>query len=224
MGLSANRRFGIGLAVAMVAGIAAPAHAAAGDVYLRLRAVLVVPDESSSAILPGFPGEKVGINNFPTPEIDLTYMATNNIGFELVAATSKHSAHGLTGTTGGIGKLLSTWVLPPTLTAQYHFNPAGTVRPYVGAGVNYTIFWNEKASQRLTTAVGPTNVHLSDSFGWAAQAGVDFDISPKMFLNFDVKYVDMKTTARLRTTAAGTQNVRVNVDPWLIGIGLGFRL
>ncbi len=212
------------LAALSVAGFAAPAQAEAGDWYLRLRAVLVAPNDKSGPITPAFPTEHVGLNNFPTPEVDLTYMATDNIGFELVAATSKHNAHGTSGTTGGIGKLLSTWVLPPTLTAQYHFNPKGNVRPYVGAGVNYTVFWNEKASRGLVAAVGPTNVHLSDSFGWAAQTGVDIDINPKMFFNLDFKYVDMNTTARLATTAAGTQSVRVKVNPLLLGVGLGFRL
>jgi outer membrane protein len=158
------------------------------------------------------------------PEVDVTWMATDSIGFELIAATTKHSASGTSGTTGGIGKLASTWVLPPTLTAQYHFNSAGAVRPYVGAGINYTIFYSEKASSGLKSAVGPTKVHLSDSVGWAAQAGIDVDITPKFFLNLDVKYIDMDTTATLRTTAIGTQKLRVHLDPVVVGVGVGFRL
>ena len=115
-------------------------------------------------------------------------------------------------------------MLPPTLTAQYHFNPHGTMRPYLGAGVNYTIFWNENASRGLENAVGPTRVRMSDSFGWAAQAGVDVDINPKMFVNFDVKYIDIKTKARLDTTAIGRQDVRMTLDPLVFGVGIGFRL
>lgn len=213
----------VSAALLAAVSLAAPAHAEAGDVLIRLRTILVAPTESSGAILPGFPGETVGVGNSFMPEIDITYMATNNIGFELIAATTKHSLTGRTGTTGSIGKLGSTWVLPPTLTAQYHFMPQGRVRPYVGAGINYSVFWNESASSGLEAAVGPTDVSLSGSFGWAVQAGTDIGLTDRMFLNFDIKYIDMRTTARLATTAVGVQTVRVDINPIVAGIGLGFR-
>ncbi|WP_210357289.1 OmpW/AlkL family protein [Sphingomonas beigongshangi] len=195
-----------------------------GDVLLHVRAIMVAPNERSGSVLPAFPGEKVQVDNSFMPEVDATYMATDHVGFELIASTTKHHADGRTGTTGSIGRLASTWVLPPTLTAQYHFAPASHVRPYVGAGLNYTIFWNEKASAGLEKAVGSTRVHMKDSFGWAAQAGMDVDLSRKVFLNLDVKYIDIDTTARLQTTAAGTQQVKLHLDPLVVGVGLGFRL
>jgi len=125
------------------------------------------------------------INTTIVPEVDFTYFVTKNIGLELIAATTKHSASGRTGTTGSIGKLADTWVLPPTLTAQYHFAPEGKIRPYVGAGLNSTIFCNERASGSLEAAVGPTSAHLSDCFGSVLQAGVDVNLSASMFLNGD---------------------------------------
>lgn len=205
-------------------GVAAqPAYAEAGDVLVRVRGILVAPNEESGGILPAFPNETVSVDNSVMPEVDITYMATDNIGFELIAATTKHTASGTTGTTGSIGDLASTWVLPPTLTAQYHFNPGGAVRPYVGAGVNYTLFYSEEASPGLEAAVGATSVSMSDSFGWAAQAGIDVDLTDRMFLNFDVKYIDIDTTARLDTAGAGTQRVRVSLDPWVFGVGIGTR-
>ncbi|GLV20514.1 outer membrane protein [Sphingobium sp. TomMM35A] len=206
------------------AAMAAPAQAAQGDVLVRLRGIMVAPNERSGSVPPGFPGEKVKVDNSVMPEIDITYMASDHIGFELIAATTKHSASGRSGTTGSIGRLASTWVLPPTLTAQYHFLPEGKVRPYVGAGVNYTLFYNEKASGALEGAVGATRVRMSDSFGWAAQAGVDVDLTDRIFLNLDVKYIDIDTTARLSTTAAGVQKVRVHLDPLVFGIGIGMKL
>ena len=218
---------GLGAAFAAMPASAqsdAPTGIEAGDVLLRARAILVTPNERSGDILPAFPGERASVDNSVMPELDLTYMATDNIGFELIASTTKHSASGHSGTTGSIGKLASTWVLPPTLTAQYHVNPKGAVRPYVGAGINYTIFWDEKASGGLEAAVGRTKVHMDDSVGWAGQIGVDIDMSPKLFLNLDVKYIDIDTTARLRTTAAGTQSVKLHLDPLVFGVGFGLRL
>ncbi len=201
----------------------APAQAKQGDILVRLRGIVVAPNEKSGSVLPAFPGEKVSIDNAVAPEIDVTWMASDHIGFELIAATTKHSASGRTGTTGSIGKLASTWVLPPTLTAQYHFLPDAPVRPYVGAGVNYTLFYSEDASGALESAVGQTKVHMSDSFGWAAQAGVDIDLNDRLFLNIDVKYIDIDTTARLSTTAAGVQKVHVDLDPLVFGVGVGMR-
>jgi outer membrane protein len=208
--------------------LAVPAQAAStglakGDVLVRLRGIMVAPNEKSGSVLPAFPGEKVKVDNSVMPEVDVTYMATDHIGFELIAATTKHSASGRTGTTGAIGRLASTWVLPPTLTAQYHFLPEGRVRPYVGAGVNYTLFYNEQPSGALEGAVGATRVHMSDSFGWAGQAGVDIDLTDKLFLNLDVKYIDIDTTARLTTTVAGVQRVKLELDPFVFGVGMGMK-
>ena len=212
-------------ALAGLAGLTAaqPAQAEAGDVLVRLRGILVSPTEESSGIEPAFPNERVSVSDSFMPEVDVTWMATDHIGFELIASTTKHRVSGTSGTTGSIGRLASSWALPPTLTAQYHPIAQGPVRPYVGAGLNYTIFWNEEASDGLEAAVGRTRVRMSDSFGWAAQAGVDIDLSDRVFLNLDVKYIDMDTTARLHTAAAGTQRVRVSIDPIVFGAGLGMR-
>lgn len=212
------------LALLMAGMAATPAMAEAGDTFIRVRGILVAPNEDSTGITPAFPAETVAVDNAVTPEVDITHMLSNNVGIELIAATTKHSVSGTSGTTGGIGKLASTWVLPPTVTLQYHFAPEAKVRPYVGAGVNWTLFYSEKASNGLEAAVGPTKVNLSSSFGWAAQAGIDIDLNEKMFLNFDVKYIKMDTNARLNTTAAGVQRVGVDIDPLVFGVGVGFKL
>jgi outer membrane protein len=208
---------------ALMPSLSAPAAAAEGDFLVRLRGILVAPNEDSGSIVPAFPGEEVSLDSSFMPEIDISYFVTNNIAFELIAATTKHTASGKSGVTGGIGELASTWVLPPTLTAQYHFAPDAKVRPYVGAGVNYTMFYNDKADSDLEAAVGPTTVKLDDSFGFAVQAGLDISISEKMFLNFDIKYIDMDTTAKLNTTAAGLQKVNIDINPFIFGVGIGTR-
>jgi outer membrane protein len=209
----------------LTAGILpSPAFAEAGDTFIRVRGIMVAPNEDSTGITPAFPTEEVSVNNSVMPEVDITHMITDNVGLELIAATTKHSVSGKTGTTGGIGRLASTWVLPPTLTLQYHLAPESKVRPYVGAGVNWTLFYSENASNGLEAAVGPTDVKLKSSFGWAAQAGLDIELNERMFLNLDIKYIDIDTKARLDTTAAGTQRVGVNLDPFVFGIGLGLKL
>ncbi|WP_423605379.1 OmpW/AlkL family protein [Sphingomonas sp. MS122] len=203
--------------------VAAPAQAQveAGDVLVRARAILVSPTEEAGPVTPTFPGGSVGVSDSVMPEIDFTYMLTDHIGAELILATTKHDIVGR-GTLAGIDKLADTWALPPTLTLQYHFAPKGHVRPYVGAGINYTTFYSADASRSLETAIGKTEVNLEDSFGYALQAGVDIDIAPRVFLNFDVKYIDIDTTARLRTGAA-INRVDVSLDPVVPSIGIGMR-
>lgn len=206
------------LAMAMAA---TPALAEQGDVLIRLRAITVQPQEKVGPVLPTFPTSGGRITNAYAPEIDFTYMLTNNLGIELIAATTKHCIEG-GGSLAAVGRLACTWVLPPTLTLQYHFAPQGKIHPYVGAGVNWTMFYKEKASSQLNTAIGATNVNLSNSWGYAVQAGVDFDLNDKMFINLDVKYVDMDSTARL-TTGAAVNSVRANIDPLIVGVGVGWR-
>jgi outer membrane protein len=200
---------------------AAPAAAKQGDVLVRVRAVMVSPNESSGPVQPSFPGATVGVSNSFAPEVDFTYMATDHIGAELIVATTKHTISGR-GALQGVGDLATTWVLPPTLTLQYHFVPEAKVRPYVGAGINWSIFYSDNATDQLEAAVGPTDVRLSNSVGFALQAGVDFDISEKVFMNFDVKYIDMNTTATL-TSGALVNRVDVDINPLVLGVGLGMR-
>lgn len=208
-------------ATATLALWAVPAQAEQGDVLIRTRAILVAPTESSGPVQPAFPGSEVGVSDSVMPEVDFTYMITDHIGAELILATTRHEAQG-GGSLAGIDTLASTWVLPPTLTLQYHPVPAGKVRPYVGAGVNYTWFYSEKASDALTGAIGQTRVTMDDSFGYAVQAGVDIDLNDKVFLNLDVKYIDIDTRARLYTGATYNE-ARISIDPIVAGIGLGMR-
>ncbi len=72
--------------------------------------------------------------------------------------------------------------------------------------------------------MGAARVHMTDSVGWAGQAGVDVDLTDTIFLNSDVKYLDIDTTARLTTSAAGVQRVKVHLDLFVFGAGIGFRL
>jgi len=210
------------LAAAVVAAaIAAPAQAEQGDWLLRGRAILVAPTEDSSGIKPAFPNDEVSVSNSFAPEVDVSYFLTDHVALELIAATTKHDIKGKGGL-APIGELADTWVLPPTLTLQYHFAPKAKVRPYVGAGLNYTIFYNEEASGALEGAIGDTDVKLENSFGFALQAGVDFDVSDRVFLNLDLKYIDIDTKAKL-TTGPLVNRVKVSLDPIVVGVGVGMR-
>lgn len=209
------------IAAALLAALSSGAQAKQGDFLVRARAIIVAPNESTGGVNPTFPTGRLGVDDSFAPELDFTYFVTNHLGVELIAATTKHSATGRAALTG-VGKIADTWVLPPTLTLQYHFAPQAKIRPYVGAGINYTIFYNSRAAKSLEDAIGSTKVGLSDSVGYAFQTGVDVDVTKRVFLNFDVKYINIESRAYL-TTGALQNNVRVDLNPVVAGVGVGMR-
>ena len=120
------------------------------------------------------------------------------------------------------GKIIDARVLPPSLLVQYHFMPDSKFRPYVGAGLNYTLFFDEGATGSGRSVLGLTNVDLDSSFGYALQAGADIEIDKNWFLNFDVKYINIETEATARSTALNAPvKVDVDINPWVVGIGIG---
>ena len=197
------------------------ASAAEGDWLVRLRGIIVAPTENSSAVLPTFPTASVSVDNAIVPELDFTYFLTDHVGAELILATSPHDISG-EGALVGLGEIADVMVLPPTLTLQYHFLPHERVRPYVGVGVNWSIFYSEDASSSLVNAIGATSVSVDDSVGVAFQAGVDIDLNERFFINADVKYIQIDTTATLDTSGL-INTVDVDLDPIVAGIGFGMR-
>ena len=177
----------------------------AGDILVRLRAISIQPHVSAGGAL-GSLG--VDVNNAIVPELDFTYMIRDDIGVELILGTSRHQVTSNIGGLGGVG------VLPPTLLLQYHFNHQGRVRPYVGAGLNYTYFYNDK----LKAGDTPVSIKRS-SFGPALQAGVDVQVTKTLFVNADLKKIWMRTSA----SAGGADLGSLKIDPWVLGLGVGMK-
>jgi outer membrane protein len=207
------------LALAAAIGlISASAFAAQGDIIARFRVINVNPSASwsNSGVVSGL---SVDAKDDTVPELDFTYMITNNIGTELILGTSRHEITGNAGT--GDKSLGKVSTLPPTLTVQYHFSPDSSVfRPYVGAGINYTRFYNAG----LNAANLGINADLKvkkNSYGPALQIGADFPISKNFFVNVDVKKIWMKTDVSL--AASGTQVGTLKIDPLVVGLGIGTK-
>ena len=200
---------------------ASAAYAEQGDWLVRARGIVVAPTETAGPVSPTFPDGSVSVDDAIVPELDFTYFVTDNIGLELILATSPHDIHG-EGSLEGLGEIADVMALPPTLSLQYHFNPNGSFRPYAGVGVNYTIFYSEDASSALNDAIGATAVDLDDSVGVAMQIGFDIDMTERFFFNADFKYIDIETTATLNT-GGSINTVDVSLDPIVFGLGVGMR-
>ncbi|KMN82305.1 membrane protein [Chromobacterium sp. LK11] len=198
---------------AMIGLVSASAFAAQGDILARFRVINVNPDASwsnSGAV----PGLNVDAKDAWAPEVDFTYMITNNIGAELILATTRHEI-----TTNAFGSAGKVSVLPPTLTLQYHFMPDATFRPYVGAGINYTRFYNDG----LRAAAANTNLSVKkNSWGPALQLGADYAINKNWFVNLDVKKIWIKTDVTA-DQLGGAKLGELKIDPWVFGIGFGTK-
>lgn len=189
----------------------------AGDLMVRLRGIYVTPDESSTlrvgtATVPG----EASVGNQFVPELDFTYFLTDNIGVELILGTTPHDVKAVGSPLGASVDLGDVWLLPPTLTVQYHLNPKGQVSPYVGAGINYTIFYNADSG-------AAQGIDYSNEFGWALQAGVDVAVGGNWYLNLDVKKLWLNTDVTVRVNPTTTVRADVDLDPWIIGFGVGYK-
>jgi len=192
-------------ALAAVSGLtAAPAFSANDSPWqVRARALLVAPSEHSS--LP------ISIDNSFVPELDVSYFVDKHWALELIAAVTPHTV-----SVGG-PDLADVWLLPPTLTVQYHLDPDGqSIRPYVGAGINYTTFFG------IDEAAGYNKVKLNDSFGLALQAGFDIPFGGGWSANVDVKKIFISTDATVDGLGP-TIKASVDIDPVVVGFGIGYR-
>lgn len=196
------------LTVAVLAGLgllSASAFADQGDILARLRIINVNPSVSTDSTLSAV---NTSVKDDTVPELDFTYMITNNIGAELILGTSRHE---VSTSLGSLGKVS---VLPPTLTVQYHFNPQGTFRPYVGAGVNYTRFYSNDLK------LGGNQVDVKqNSWGPALQVGADYAVNKDWYVNVDVKKLYIKTDVSVAGTPLGT----LKINPWVYGVGIGTK-
>ncbi len=185
-----------------------------GDILLRGRAVGVIPVEEQD-VRPV--GGNTDISNQVVPELDVTYFFTDHIAAELIAAVTPHDLNHEKSSAGDVD-LGEVWLLPPTLTLQYHFDPVTKrkISPYVGAGVNYTTFFDEEFDAPVT------RIDYDDSFGLALQAGVDVPVSGNWFVNLDVKKVWIETDVEIDLGATKLDG-EVSIDPWIVGAGVGYK-
>ena len=198
------RRFAPLAAALALAGLAMPAFAQeAGTWTIGIGAHQVNPKSDNGSLAGGTLDVEVGSNVRPT--ITAEYFIRDNLGIEVLASWPfQHDID-----INGLGNVGSTKHLPPTVSIQYHFGE-GKVRPFLGAGVNYTYFFSEDTNGALTG----NDLELDSSFGLAAHAGLDFKVGDKGSVRVDARWMDIDTDVKLNGTGIGT----VNIDPLVYGV------
>lgn len=185
----------------------------AGTWIVNARATVVAPDENAPVTdgAGAATGLSAAVSDDVKPTLGVTYFLTDNIAVEAIAGTTQHEirAQG----PGVDAAVHETWVLPPVVTVQYHLNPEGRFSPYVGAGVNYMLFYGGDDKNGF-------DVEIDNGFGWALQAGADFALNGAWSLNADVKKVFFETDASIND---GALKSKVDLDPWVVSVGFGRR-
>lgn len=226
----------LGLATAAL-GMVLAQPAAAGDYngnfMVRLQATGIITQDNLNALtsISGAPvadlkaaGFDADVSNTFLPTLTLTYFLNKNLAVELLCCFSRHHVdlQPPAAFAGLAGRVADTWIFPPALTLQYHFDAMGGFKPYVGAGVQYIHFFNEGVGQNTLNA---TSVSIDSAFGFTLQAGFDLAIGNGWYLNADIKKTWLETTATWHNSAVTGGNIRadVDLDPLIVSVGVGYR-
>jgi outer membrane protein len=214
---------------ALLALVASPALAyEAGTWILRAGVGVVAPGSDNLVIDDGVETITVDVDDGTSLTLMGTYMFSPNWGFDILASWPFNHEINVSivdnidpGFNPVSAKVAETDHLPPTFSIQYHFLPDGTLQPYVGAGVNYTTFFNTDVEQALVD-LGIDDISLDDSFGLALQLGADWTFGNGWLLNFDLRWIDIESD--LEATALGVSGElgTVKIDPWVYSINIGY--
>lgn len=196
-------------AVASLAPIAAQAQAQENPWMVRVRAVDLLWQNGQTGIAQA---ANIKAKNQWIPELDVSYFFTKNIAAELVLTWPQQVNITANGTDAG-----KISALPPSLLAQYHFTDLGAVKPYIGAGINYTIFGNR---QNFYGPGAGLQVEPS-SVGFVGQVGMDYMLDKNWGLNVDVKYATMATN--VQAVAGGANLGKLTLNPWMPAVGVTYK-
>lgn len=196
------------LAAAAIAGASTPALAQSkGDFTLGFGIHNVSPQGGTSNTTAG----PIKVDDNARPSLTFEYFVADNVGIEVLAAWPFEHDIQLVGT-GNVGK---TKHLPPTISIQYHFANQSAMTPFIGAGLNYTHFFDDRG----TGVLAGTDIDLDDSWGLALHAGLDFAISDRSALRADIRWIDIDTKAKIGGAPIGT----VKIDPVIFGVAYVHR-
>jgi len=173
-----------------------------GSLWVNLGAHVVDPKSDNGSVAGG--AFDVTVGESLRPSVMLEYFVAQNLGIELLAAWPFSHDVELNGV-----KAATVDHLPPTLSLQYHFNGDGNISPYLGVGLNYTLFFSEDT----TGPINGADLNLGSSWGLAAHGGVNFKLGDSPYLGVDLRWIDIDTDVSLNGSDIGT----VQIDPLVYG-------
>ncbi|QWT21681.1 outer membrane beta-barrel protein [Bacillus sp. NP157] len=197
----------VSLAAALVLAAPVAAQAADGPWTLHFGAHVVDPASTTGEIA----GMRSSVSKGTRPTLSVEYRFAPGWTVEALAALPFQHEVRLAGS-----RAVSVKQLPPVLGVNYHFMEGARVSPFVGAGVNYTWFFDANGRNALQG----TRVDVGNSWGAAGHAGVDIHLDERWTFTVDARYIDLDAKVKVNGARVGT----VHVDPWVYGASFGYRL
>jgi len=200
----------------------------AGDFIVRGGATMVDPDSDKSNIMLGGDDSsmRLSVDDDTQLGLNFVYFYDSNWAIELLAATpfthditiqDKNAVLGVDG--ANLGEVSQ---LPPTLSVLYYFETNSAFKPYVGAGINYTVFFDEDFAT-APKSLGLSNLDLDGSFGLSAQIGADYHLDDKWSLNASIRYIDINTEATFDVAGSHIGKANIDIDPMVYSLMLGYK-
>jgi outer membrane protein len=203
-----------------------------GSFIVRAGAMHIAPNIDSSEIrLNGveYSGSKAEIPSTTSPlNLTGTWIFAPHFGLELMVGgpvSYDIKIKGVSSNNIANGKFAKVSQQPITGSLQFFFlNPASRFQPYVGVGLNYTSFYDERLNRRQRR-LGFRRVELEDSVGWALQAGMDIALTDHLYLNAAAWKIDIDTKAKSKGWGWNERRAKfdVELDPWVYFVGVGYK-
>lgn len=200
----------------------------AGDILVRGGITMVQPDSGKTPILLADADSTMSLSVDDNYQLglNLVYFFDSNWAVEVLAATpfthdvTIHDPNSVLGVDGA--KLAEVTHLPPTVSALYYFDTGSAFKPYIGAGINYTIFFNEEF-EAAPKALGLSDLELGGSFGYALQVGADYEINDKWHVNASARYIDINSKAKFKVAGEDIGVAKIDVDPMVYSLMIGYK-
>ncbi len=198
-----------------------------GDMVLRGGAAMVDPDASSTPLAINgveVDGTSVDVDDNTQLGITFTYMLSDNVGIGVLAATPFSHTVSAKGVLASDLDVLDVKHLPPTVSVQYFPMASDSkFQPYLGIGLNYTVFFDEKLTSDFKDVLGDGSAKLKDSFGLAFELGCDYELSDNLVLNAAIWSIDIDTDATIKLDAGPKITTDVDIDPLVYMVGVGYK-
>jgi outer membrane protein len=209
---------------ALVASGAAQAQAA-GTWMVKAGWNVIDPKvQSGDLSAPSPPNTRVDVKSASAAILTAAYMFTDHFSAEFLAGLPyKHDIVG-DGSIAGVGKIGSVHQISPTLMAQWRFlAPEEPIRPYLGLGGTYAVFYDTEGSAALTALTNPggppTTISGDHAFGVTGEMGMTFSINKRWFVDATL----MKTYITTHTSLSTGQSIEVKQNPLAANLSIGYR-
>lgn len=225
------------LAIALLSSLSTVTLAnQAGDILIRGGLTSVNPESNKAAVLLGgsnATSASLSVDDNAQLGLNFVYFFDSNWAVELLAATPFTHDVALNDPTAALGgalgvpagldgaKLAEVTQLPPTLSALYYFDTGTAFKPYVGVGINYTIFFDEEF-ESAPKSLGLSNLELDGSFGYSVQVGADYDLGDNWSVNVSARYIDISTDATFDVAGDSIGAANIDINPMVYSIMLGY--